>query len=219
LIRSPSGKARTARHECGRLTQASNPANYRGWTTRDVNVVTFFSEGTTHNGLRPAITSRATLDPERVQRRVADGRVAGLLLGQAPSSARTAIARTRRARTCWSPASAPIISARIHMRPIWTLALQLGQSARFDVKELETTTTQLERRRSRQPAAGAAGLPAAQRQSLLQRGENFQPLAGRIDAFRQGLPPPAGETEEYSVSCSRRRTRSTWCAPRSSRPA
>jgi hypothetical protein len=31
------------------------------------------------------------------------------------------------------------------------------------------------------------------------RGENFAPLAGRFDAFRRPLPPPAGETEEYSA--------------------
>ncbi|MBD5778518.1 hypothetical protein IEN85_03365 [Pelagicoccus sp. NFK12] len=30
-------------------------------------------------------------------------------------------------------------------------------------------------------------------------GENFQPAAGRLDAFERPLPPPAGNTEEYSV--------------------
>ena len=52
-----------------RLTQASNPANYRGWTTRDANMVTFFSPGTTTSGLRARdyLTASAQLSEFNVE--------------------------------------------------------------------------------------------------------------------------------------------------------
>ena len=182
----------------GRLTEASNPANYRGWTTRDVNVVTFFSEGTTHNGLSPRdyLTSYARLsefDVESLtgvwQAYLWDRSIIGTY-GYRKDKARSYLlesgyrANDFRADT----QAADLDPSRYNL-----------SNPRGDVNELETTTRNWSVAMHVNRLLGTRDFLPINVSLYYNEGENFSPLAGRIDAFRQSLPPPAGETQEYSM--------------------
>ena len=181
-----------------RLTQASNPANSRGWTTRDVNVVTFFSEGTTHNGLSPRdyLTSYARLSEFDVESLTGvwqayfwDRSIIGTY-GYRKDKARSYLlesgyrANNYRADT----QSADLDPSRYNY-----------DNPNGKVNELETTTRNWSVAMHVNRLLGTRDFLPLNVSLYYNKGENFAPLAGRIDAFRESLPPPAGETEEYSV--------------------
>lgn len=180
-----------------RLTQSANPANYKGWTTREAEVVTFFSRGT-YNGMsaRDFLTSSARLSEFNVESLTAvwqgylwDRSIVGTY-GYRKDKARSYIWETGFRAGNFRPdtRSADLDPAR------YNFANPLG-----DERELETTTRNWSIAAHVNRLLGERDFLPINVSAYYNRGENFSPLAGRIDAFRQPLPPPAGRTEEYSA--------------------
>ncbi len=181
----------------GRLTQASNPANYRGWTNRDVNMVTFFSPDTV-NGLsaRDYLTSSAQLSKFNVES------VTGVWQGYFwnRSIIGTYGYRKDKARSYRFETSHRANNGRPDTRGADLDPARYNYSNPKGTNvELETTTRNWSVAAHVNRLLGGADVLPLNVSLYYNRGENFSPLAGRIDAFRQPLPPPAGETEEYSV--------------------
>jgi hypothetical protein len=179
------------------LTQSANPANYRGWTTRQANVVTFFSDQTV-NGMsaRDYLTSNATLSEFNVESLMGvwqgyfwNKAIVGTY-GFRKDEARSYIWATglRAGNFRADTQGADLDPARYNL-----------SNPRADVRLLDTETTNWSVVAHVNRLLGDRDFLPAKVSLYYNKGENFSPLAGRIDAFRQPLPPPAGETEEYSV--------------------
>ena len=180
-----------------RLTQASNPANYRGWTTRDVNMVTFFSPDTV-NGMsaRDYLTASAQLSKFNVES------VTGVWQGYFWNRSiigtygyRKDKARSYRFETSHRAGNGRPDTRSADLDPArYNLSNPAGT-----IVNLETTTRNWSVAAHVNRLLGGADILPVNVSVYYNRGENFSPLAGRIDAFRRPLAPPAGETDEYSA--------------------
>lgn len=180
-----------------RLTQASNPANYRGWTTRDVNMVTFFSPDTV-NGIsaRDYLTASGQLSKFNVES------VTGVWQGYFwnRSIIGTYGYRKDKARSYRFETSHRANNGRADTRSADLDPARYNYAnPNGTVVELETTTRNWSVAAHVNRLLGGADVLPVNLSLYYNRGENFSPLAGRIDAFRRPLPPPAGETDEYSA--------------------
>ena len=180
-----------------RSRQASNPANYRGWTTRDVNVVTFFTPGNVDGvAARDYLTASGQLSQFDVES------VTGVWQGYFWNRSiigtygyRKDKARSYRYETSHRAGNARSDTRSADLDP----ARYNYSNPRGTVVELETTTRNWSVAAHVNRLLGRSDFLPANLSLYYNRGENFAPLAGRIDAFRNPLPPPAGETEEYSA--------------------
>jgi outer membrane receptor protein involved in Fe transport len=180
-----------------RLTQASNPANYRGWTTREANMVTFFSPQTVDGmSARDYLTSSAQLSDFDVESLT--GVWQGYLWNKSIIGTygyRKDKARSYRFETSNRGGNSRPDTRGADLDP----ARYNYSNPRGTVVQLETVTRSWSVAAHLNRLLGRADFLPANLSLYYNRGENFQPLAGRIDAFRRPLPPPAGETEEYSA--------------------
>lgn len=180
-----------------RLTQASNPANYRGWTNREVNMVTFFSPQTV-NGLsaRDYLTSSGQLSDFNVESLT--GVWQGYLWNKSIIGTygyREDKARSFRYETSDRGGNARPDTRSADLDP----ARYNYANPRGTVVQLETVTRSWSIAAHLNRLLGRRDFLPLNLSLYYNQGENFQPLAGRIDAFRRPLAPPAGETEEYSA--------------------
>lgn len=185
-----------------RLTQSANPANYVGWSNTDANVVTFFSDQRV-NGMpaRDYLTSNGRLSEFNVdsmtlvwQGYLWDRALVGTF-GYRKDEAQSYIwesgyrAGNYRADT----RGADLDPARYNYH-----------NPGADVRELETTTRNWSVALHVNRLLGERDFLPLNLSVYYNASRNFQPLAGRIDVNANPLPPPEGETEEYSALLSTR---------------
>jgi outer membrane receptor protein involved in Fe transport len=183
-----------------RLTQSANPANYRGWTTTEANLITFFSDQTV-NGMssRDYLTSNARLSEFNVdsltlvwQGYLWDKSIVGTY-GYRKDEARSYQYESGYRAGNYRPDTrgADLDPVRYNF-----------SNPEGSVRELETTTKNWSVAAHVNRLLGGADFLPVNLSLYYNKGENFQPLAGRIDVNANPLPPPQGKTEEYSALIS-----------------
>lgn len=179
--------------------QASNPANYRGWTTQDVRVYSPFidpNETVEGTGLtvRDYLAVGASAAQSRVrsemliwQGRLLDGAIAGLY-GWRKDKAFSYVYNQNGTPDARSDGGANLDPSVLNFDN------PLGQRA-----ELEGTSRNWSVALHLNRLMGERDFLPFNLSLYYNQGENFQPKDGRVDLSGMELPAPIGETEEYSV--------------------
>lgn len=182
----------------GQYTQSNNPANYKGWTDTPVNMVSLGSKQTvdgmsaedylTYSGsLR-----RFTVDSKMLvwQGSFFNNAVVGIY-GWRKDNARnynylTGVQYGNALNGATGPAD---------IRP----STYNFDNPKGRIDELETQTRNWSVATHLNKLLGGHDFLPINISLYYNEGENFQPLAGRLDAFNDPLPPPQGKTREQSI--------------------
>ncbi|WP_404425045.1 TonB-dependent receptor plug domain-containing protein [Nibricoccus sp. IMCC34717] len=182
----------------GVYTQSNNPANYRGWTNVTANYVTINSDRVI-NGLsaKDYLTSDATLSDFNVKSKTLVWQgyfwkkaIVGTY-GYRRDDARAYLYRTS-ARS-GNATNGTFGSANLSPG---SYNFSNPNAART---ELRTTTRNWSVVTHLNRLMGSRDILPVNVSLYYNQGENFQPLASRIDAFAQPLPAPQGATKEKSI--------------------
>mgnify|MGYP001556108083 FL=1 len=184
----------------GPYTQANNPANYRGWVTTPVNVVTAWdSQSVNGQSARDYLTSTGSLNEFNVNSQVAvyqgyfwDRAIIGTY-GYRRDRARNYAFQTsdRNGNSVASTGEADLNPSTYNY-----------SNSKGNLQYLETTTKNWSVVAHVNRLFGHHDPLPFNLSFSYNDGENFQPLAGRLDAFNQPLAAPSGKTKEESVLIS-----------------
>lgn len=178
-------------------TQSNNPANYRGWTNTNARIVTIHSkDGVGNLSARDYLTETGQLSEFDVKSKTAvwqgyfwDRAIIGTY-GWRKDEARSYIFES---------------SDRSHNAVPATMSADLSPGT-YNFSNPNGTYTNLDTITRNWSVAAHLNRLLGKRDFLpinvslyYNQGENFQPLAGRIDAFAQPLAAPEGKTKEISA--------------------
>jgi len=184
----------------GVYTQSNNPANYKGWSTVPLNVVTLNSaQGVNDMSAPDYLTYSGNLRDFSVDSKIFVWQ--GYLWDHALVG--TYGYRKDEARNYNYITGSAYGNGREGTGGQGAADLRKG-TYNFDnpkgkVNELETTTRNWSVALHMNNLLGKRDFLPINVSAYYNEGENFEPLAGRLDAFGQPLPPPQGNTKEWSV--------------------
>lgn len=181
-------------------TQAENPANYRGWTTLNGQYVTLNSTDTVAGmSARDYLTSNATLTDFEVKSQVLvwqgtfwDHAVVGIYGYRKDKAHKYEYVTSDRQRNGNTATGGADLRA----------ATYNYDNPNALVSDTEATTRNWSVMLHVNKLFGAHDPLPVNLRLYYNRGENFQPLAGRIDAFGLTVPNPGGKTTDQSVMIS-----------------
>jgi len=182
------------------LIQAANPANYRGWTDQKTQLISVFDQGTV-NGIsyQDYLTQNARLSKETIESNVLvwqgnfwDDSIIFTYGYRKDSSRNYTVVADERLQNSRA-ARTDIVAA--NMDPSY---YNLANSD-ADVFWLKTETKNWSVAVHTNRLLGKHDFLPFDLSLYYNEGENFQPAAGRLDAYAKPLPPPGGTTKEYSA--------------------
>ncbi|HEU5078986.1 MAG TPA: TonB-dependent receptor plug domain-containing protein [Opitutaceae bacterium] len=184
----------------GTYTQSNNPANYRGWTNTPLNVVTLNSKDKFGDmSAEDYLTYSGNLRDFSVDSRVLvwqgffwDHAIVGTY-GYRRDSARNYNYIT--GSSYGNGREGTGSQGAADLRP----GTYNYDNPEGRVDELKTTTRNWSVAAHINKLLGKHDILPINVSVYYNQGENFEPLAGRLDAFSKPLPPPQGNTKEWSV--------------------
>jgi len=164
-------------------TQSENPANYVGWTNRPIDVISEYS------GDRDSLVTNASL-----QRSKLNSKAASLQSYFWDGTIVTTVGVRRDVSKSWSldqgPKNADGSETIDLYSPEYTLPDDYTAKVSGTSKSYSVMLHTPKFIRNRLP--GNTGLSL-----FFNKSENFQPIAGRVDAFGNSITPPNGKTRDY----------------------
>lgn len=182
-------------------TQSENPANYRGWTTKEVNIVSALDNEIvpgTNMTARDYLTTSGNLTDQDIESQVFvwqgyfwHDSIVGTY------GYREDTADVWQFRAPGRPAEVPGPTTNDgDVRPeVYFFGTPDGN---LDTVDTETTNWSVAVHLHRLLGPKFEDLWPVNLSLYYNEGENFQPLAGRFDAFGDPIPPPGGTTEDVS---------------------
>ena len=184
-------------------TQAQNPANYRGWTTTSVDIISWLDEGTvpgTNFTSRDYLTTSGRLSDNDIESEVFvwqgyfwhDSIIGTYGYREDTSTNWQFRANFRQDNDPNTPGPRRVEDVRPQY---YNFGVDGGT---IDEVAVDTTNYSVAVHLHRLLGPSIQDKWPVNLSLYYNEGENFQPLAGRFDAFGDPLPPPGGSTEDIS---------------------